>query len=56
MKPAIRSSPSVIRALEAVLLHAQPPEHLTDRAAWAPMLARRQRLLGPAITRDESDR
>ncbi|HPU51431.1 MAG TPA: NAD(P)-dependent oxidoreductase [Burkholderiaceae bacterium] len=36
---------SVVRALEAVLLQGQPPEHLIDSAAWAPMLQRRARLL-----------
>ena len=53
---AARNGASVIRALEAVLLHAQAPEHLIDPAAWTPMLVRRQRLLGPAIARDESAR
>jgi len=53
---AARNGASVIRALEAVLLHAQAPEHLIDPTAWEPMLVRRQRLLGPAIPRNESAR
>ena len=43
---AARNGASVVRALEEVLLRANKPEHLIDEAAWAPMLARRQRLLG----------
>jgi len=43
---AERNGRSVIEALEAVLLGGQRPRHLVNESAWAPMLARRGRLLG----------
>ncbi len=43
---AERNGRSVIEALDAVLLAGQRPRHLVDETAWAPMLARRARLLG----------
>ena len=40
---AQRNGASVVRALQAVLLRGEKPEHLIDHAVWASMMARRQR-------------